>query len=283
MTKESKQETPSGYAGQYGPVPSAGEGYGGAPWGPQPYGYPFPAGPAGYYGMPTGFPGAGPAVDVTVQTEVETSVAADAPAAPAPPPGPAAGQPYPPQYCMMYGLHHPYGPPPYMMYGPPMMYGPFPGMAPGQMPPAPQAGAAPEAVADTSATTAKADGSEYERDDCHDHERAYAAFMAAAHHHGAPFDHQAFAAQFGDDPRGLEHRFGQVMELYNDFVQGKTDPTKIMNFLSSSGAHFWKGAAVGAAIALLASNSTVKAAVADAFSTLFGCGKAGEQPSENKE
>ena len=165
------------------------------------------------------------------------------------------------------------------MYAP---YGPFPGMMPGPAAPqAPQAEMAPESAGEGGSPG----GTPGENDHCDDHARAVHAAMAGAHHHGMPFDHRAFAAQMGmDDPRGLEHRFGQVMELYNDFVQGKTDPTKIMSFLSSSGAHFWKGAAVGAAIALLASNSTVKAAISEAFSTLLGCEKpATEQTPDNKE
>lgn len=105
-----------------------------------------------------------------------------------------------------------------------------------------------------------------------------------------PFDPFGFHAMFGGaapfgagaqqtaapDPRETERRIGQAMEIYTDFMQGKSDPSKIMDFLTSTGAHFWKGAAVGALLALLLTNSTVKSAIGEAFSGLFG--KGGDSP-----
>lgn len=90
----------------------------------------------------------------------------------------------------------------------------------------------------------------------------------------APFG--AGAAQHAPDPREAERRFGQAMEIYSDFMQGKSDPSKIMDFITSTGAHFWKGAAVGALLALILTNSTVKSTIGEAFSGLFG--KGGDSP-----
>ncbi len=189
-----------------------------------------------------------------------------------------------------------YGPRMYMMYGPqPDMYCvPQAYMAPGQMMQGPQPqmmcygpqssmmqGPPPSTMRDNaeesdsceaeSGRKGKWNGTGNRSDGCckghasADTERPGFAGMAG--------DPCAFAAQFGADPQDLDKRFGQVMELYGDFMQGKTDPAKIMNFISSSGAHFWKGALVGAAVALLLSNSSVKSAVGDAFSGILGNGK----------
>lgn len=78
-----------------------------------------------------------------------------------------------------------------------------------------------------------------------------------------------FGEQSGsEDPQHLEKKYGQLMELYNDFVQGKTDPSKIMNFLTSTGTHFWKGAIVGALLTLVMTNESVKATLKDCLGNL---------------
>lgn len=81
---------------------------------------------------------------------------------------------------------------------------------------------------------------------------------------------------FGD-PNCLENHYGKMVELYSDFVQGKTDPAKIMSFLTSTGAHFWKGAAVGALLTFILTNGSVKSAVAEAFTGVFG----GKESADN--
>jgi hypothetical protein len=80
----------------------------------------------------------------------------------------------------------------------------------------------------------------------------------------------------GEDPKHLEYRYGQMIELCNDIMQGKADPSKIAAFLTSTGAHFWKGAVVGAAVTFLLTNSAVKSALGDTFSAVFGAAKGGE-------
>lgn len=68
----------------------------------------------------------------------------------------------------------------------------------------------------------------------------------------------------------------KLLELCSDLMQGNTDPAKIMSFLSSTGTHFWKGAVVGALLALVLGNSSVKSTLADSFSGLFGKGNESE-------
>lgn len=86
-----------------------------------------------------------------------------------------------------------------------------------------------------------------------------------------------FAARFaGADQGQFDRRFGQAMEIYGDFMQGKTDPNKIMNFLTSTGPNFWKGAVVGALLTFVLTNNSVKSTIGDAFSGLCGSGKASE-------
>lgn len=71
----------------------------------------------------------------------------------------------------------------------------------------------------------------------------------------------------------MEKRYAQVMDLCNDFMMGKTDPSKIMNFITSTGTHFWKGAIVGAALTFLLTNKAVKSTISDCFSGLIGGNK----------
>ena len=85
------------------------------------------------------------------------------------------------------------------------------------------------------------------------------------------FDPAAFAAQFGlGKPEQLGKRYEQMMDLCNDLMQGKTDPMKIAGLLSSSGSHFWKGAIVGVLLALILNSGTLKSALGDNLSSLFG-------------
>lgn len=79
-----------------------------------------------------------------------------------------------------------------------------------------------------------------------------------------------------EDPKHMEYRYGQMIELCNDLMQGKADPGKIAAFLTSTGAHFWKGAVVGAAVTFLLTNDAVKSALGDTFSAVFGAAKGGE-------
>ncbi len=65
-------------------------------------------------------------------------------------------------------------------------------------------------------------------------------------------------------------QLGQMMGLFNDIVSGKPDMSQVAGFLGSMDSGFWKGAAVGAGLALLLSNSSIKEAVSGMFSGLTG-------------
>lgn len=84
----------------------------------------------------------------------------------------------------------------------------------------------------------------------------------------------AFGPQTGpqtgtDDPQHLEMKYGQLLDIYNDVMQGKTDPAKIINFLSSTGTYFWKGAIVGAVLTLLLTNDGVKSMLKECLGGLI--------------
>lgn len=93
------------------------------------------------------------------------------------------------------------------------------------------------------------------------------------------FDPRSFAAQTGaDDPKHLENRYGQMFELYSELMQGKTDPVKIAGLLAGNQGTFWKGAIVGALLAFIATNSSVKSALGESLSAICGASK----PSTDK-
>ncbi len=124
----------------------------------------------------------------------------------------------------------------------------------------------------------------------HDHEEGEGK-KGHCHCRGGHGDHEEQAASqaqpgffgfpgFGagspsEDPKHLEYRYGQMIELCNDLMQGKADPSKIAAFLTSTGTHFWKGALVGAAVTFVLTNNAVKSAMGDTFSAIFGGAKAG--------
>jgi hypothetical protein len=98
----------------------------------------------------------------------------------------------------------------------------------------------------------------------------------------AGFGAPAFAAMAGmpgyggEDPQHLQNRYGQMLAMCNEIMQGKADPVKIASFLTASGTHFWKGAIVGALVTFILTNGSVKSALGDSFSAIFG----GAKPAE---
>lgn len=70
---------------------------------------------------------------------------------------------------------------------------------------------------------------------------------------------------------------GQMMGLFNDIVSGKSDMSQVAGFLGSMDSGFWKGAAVGAGLALLLSSSSVKEAISGMFSGLTSRGSNDDQ------
>lgn len=79
-----------------------------------------------------------------------------------------------------------------------------------------------------------------------------------------------FANQTGaEDPKHLENKYGQLLEIYSDLMQGKTDPAKIMSFLTSTGTYFWKGALVGAVLTLILTNDSVKSTLKECLGAVL--------------
>jgi hypothetical protein len=93
--------------------------------------------------------------------------------------------------------------------------------------------------------------------------------FAGAAGFGAPA-FAAMAGMAGEDPQHLQNRYGQMLAMCSDLMQGKADPAKIASFLTAGGTHFWKGAIVGALATFVLTNSSVKSALGDSFSAIFG-------------
>jgi hypothetical protein len=174
--------------------------------------------------------------------------------------GPQPGMAYGPQPGMPFG-----GPQPGMAYGPQpgMMYGPQPG-GPAEAPQPEQGGCGGKSGASGGPA-------------------GFAGFPGFPGFAGqAGFGAPAFAAMagmagmngmYGEDPQHLQNRYGQMLEMCSEIMQGKADPMKIASFLTASGAHFWKGAIVGALMTFILTNSSVKSALGDSFSAIFGSSK----------
>lgn len=173
--------------------------------------------------------------------------------------GPQPGMPFPgaPMYGPQPGMPSPgapmYGPQPGMPHAGAPMYGPQPGMP---FPEPPMYGSQP---------------------DTHDH--AAGGGCSGKKGGGQPgafpggqmpgYTMPGMAPGYGSmDPQHLENRYGQIMAMCNDFMQGKADPVQVMTFLNSTGSNFWKGALIGAAATFLLTNDGVKSALRETFSSL---------------
>jgi hypothetical protein len=106
--------------------------------------------------------------------------------------------------------------------------------------------------------------------DAHDHAAHGCSGKKGGGHHPQAFpDGQMPGYGPGSmDPKHLENRYGQLMAMCNDLMQGKADPMQVMSFLNSNGTNFWKGALVGAAVTFLLTNEGVKSALRETFSSL---------------
>lgn len=257
---------PQAGAGQaYGSpqVIAAGQAYGGPQAAPM-------GGPAG--NVPHGTPGHAPgACEAGTETPHTCSCGqheAAAQAGPAAPQGPMFG----PQPGMAYGAQPGagYGTQPGMAYGvqPGQAYGPQPGQAYGPQPGAtfgPQYGPMPGQAPQPE--HGGCDG----RHGASGGPTGPGGFAGFAGQPG--FGPQAFAAMGSDDPQHLQNRYGQMLELCNELMQGKADPVKIASFLTTSGTYFWKGAIVGALATFVLTNASVKSAIRDSVSSVFGASK----------
>ncbi|WP_302548824.1 hypothetical protein [uncultured Desulfovibrio sp.] len=181
-----------------------------------------------------------------------------------PQPGPNPGMAFGPQPGMFPGAPQgapqfagmPYAPQP--GYAPGMPYGPNPGMPYGPQPGMPYGpqfqptGPAPQP----------------EHEGCSGHSGPAAAPFGFPGF-GAPA-FAAMAGQYGEDPQHLQNQYGQMLHMCTELMQGKADPSKILSFLTASGTHFWKGALVGALLTFVLTNSSVKSALGETFSAIFG-------------
>ncbi|MFW5837783.1 MAG: hypothetical protein ACOCVM_07220 [Desulfovibrionaceae bacterium] len=92
------------------------------------------------------------------------------------------------------------------------------------------------------------------------------------------------AAAMPGQGQGYENRYGELYGLINEAADGNPDVSKFLNFFTQSSTDFWKGAALGAGLALLLTNDRVKGAVAGAFSGVWGAfGKSAEQMEEEED
>lgn len=74
-------------------------------------------------------------------------------------------------------------------------------------------------------------------------------------------------------PEASAYRYGQLMDICQDFMLGKPDPVKIGSFLTAGGDNFWKGAAVGAALTFVVSSGALKSVFSGGLASILGEGE----------
>ena len=78
---------------------------------------------------------------------------------------------------------------------------------------------------------------------------------------------------FGDQAQAnpeYEQSQDYFMGMCADLMEGKTDPSKFFGLLSGTGNLFWKGAIVGALLTFALNNDSVKSALSESLSAIFG-------------
>ena len=157
------------------------------------------------------------------------------------------GGPQPPQPGMMGGPQPPY---PGMMGGP---QPPYPGMMGGPQPPQPgmMGGPQPPQPGMMGGPQPSHHGSDCR---CHEH----------------PMSGMPHAGMMGAPGVDANNQFGQVFGMVTDLMNGKADMSSMAQFLDTSDPRFWKGALVGAALALLLTSSSVKNSISGLMGGLFG-------------
>lgn len=73
-----------------------------------------------------------------------------------------------------------------------------------------------------------------------------------------------------------------MMGMFDDLIKGKTEMSQMTKFLGGMDGGFWKGAVVGAALALLISSPMVTDTIAGMFSGLMGGGQETGSPAPEK-
>lgn len=98
----------------------------------------------------------------------------------------------------------------------------------------------------------------------------YGASYQKGKTHQQHYDHDHHECDHEDhEHHHMEERCAQLIDMYNDFMQGKTNPAKVVNFLSGTGTHFWKGAIVGAVLTLILTNNSIKSSLSEGLSGIF--------------
>lgn len=67
--------------------------------------------------------------------------------------------------------------------------------------------------------------------------------------------------------------FGEFFGMARDVVDGKADPARMIGYLESCDSQFWKGLLVGAGIALILGNPSIRSTITDTFSGLISSGE----------
>lgn len=88
--------------------------------------------------------------------------------------------------------------------------------------------------------------------------------------------------------QGAENRYGELYGLLNDAANGNPDVAGFLDFFQTSSSDFWKGALLGAGLALLLANDAVKSAITAGLGSAMGfmggsaAAEAGEAAEDKK-
>lgn len=110
---------------------------------------------------------------------------------------------------------------------------------------------------------------------------AYAAAAAAANPYAAYPNAQQAPGTPGPDAQGgnAEH-YNRIVDVVKDIANGEQpDVNKLAALYGGFDAQFWKGALIGAVLAVLLTSKTVKTTAAGIMGAIFGASQKGEAPS----
>ncbi len=78
----------------------------------------------------------------------------------------------------------------------------------------------------------------------------------SGHHPGSPGS--GGSHHHASDPKQLEERYGQMIKLMDDVVNGNASISSFANFFDFKDTEFWKGVLIGTSVVLLLTSDTVK-------------------------
>ncbi|MBW1953938.1 MAG: hypothetical protein JRI66_12815 [Deltaproteobacteria bacterium] len=73
----------------------------------------------------------------------------------------------------------------------------------------------------------------------------------------------------GHPPKFQEHRYG-IASMLSDMAKGNPDWDSMAQWIDSGTGEFWKGALIGAVVAVVLTSETVKESLGNIFTRLFG-------------